>query len=99
MTKTTGAMDRVIAAAAGITPHSKIHSALDVDCASGRQVASVRAAAKRGLVTIIREWNSGLQNQITFELTDAGFERALELAELHADPSTGIIPTMTLINL
>lgn len=91
MTKTTGAMDRIIAMAAGITTHSVNHDALSVDRASGRQVASVHAAAKRSLVKITREWHNGLQKQVIFELTEAGLERAIELQELHADPETGII--------
>lgn len=99
MIKTTGAIDRVIATAAGITAHAKIHPAGDVVRMAGRRVASVRAAAKRGLVTIIDESHNGLQGQVSFELTDLGLDRALELEELHADPITGIIPTMTLINL
>lgn len=99
MIKTTGAIDRVIATAAGITAHAKIHPAGDVVRMAGRQVASVRAAAKRGLVEIIKEWNDGSRNQISFELTEVGLERALELEELYADPKTGIIPMMTLINL
>ena len=99
MIKTTGAMDRVIATAAGITAHARIHAATEIDHMSGRQVASVRAAAKRGLVKITKEWNDGTRNHVIFELTGLGLERALELEELHVDPTTGIIPMMTLINL
>lgn len=99
MIKTTGAMDRIIATAAGITAHTKIHSANAPEIMSGRQVSSVRAAARRGLVTIIQEWNNGMHNLVKFELTDLGLERALELEELYVDPKTGIIPMMTLIQL
>lgn len=100
MIKTTGAMDRIIAAAAGITTKTRWdQSAGQPMIMGGRQVTSVRAAAKRGLVTIIDQWNDGMRNLIKFELTDLGLDRAIELEELHVDPQTGIIPMMTLVNL
>jgi hypothetical protein len=99
MIKTTGAMDRIIAIAAGITAHTKIHSANAPEIVSGRQIASVRAAAKRGLVKITAERTDGVRKFVQYELTDLGLERALELEELHADKETGIIPMLTLINL
>lgn len=100
MIKITGAMDRIIAIAAGITAHTRFDRSTDgLVVVGGRYVTSVRAAAKRGLVTITDEWNDGLRNLIKFELTDLGLERACELEELHVDPQTGIIPVKTLINL
>lgn len=99
MIKTTGAIDRIIATAAGITAQARIASVDNVIRMAGREVASVKAAARRGLVTIFSESHNGINNQVTFELTDLGLERAIELEELHADPKTGIIPLMTLINL
>lgn len=92
MIKSTAAIDRMIAAVAGLTTSS------DVAEASGRQVPSIRAAEKLGLVKITGEFTSRIKT-ISFELTDLGIERALELEELHADPKTGKIPFATLINL
>lgn len=92
MIKSTPTIDRMIAAVAGLTTSS------DVAEASGRQVPSVRAAEKRGLVKIIGEYTAGLKT-ISFELTDLGIERAVELEELYADPKTGKIPFTVLINL
>jgi DNA-binding PadR family transcriptional regulator len=99
MIKTTGAQDRIIADAAGITAQVKNHSGARPDIAAGRQVPTVRALARAGLVTVINDWYDGVRNHIIFELTDLGLERALELEALHADPKTGIIPLMTLVNL
>lgn len=92
MIKSTPAIDRLIAAVAGLT------TGTDDSSGSGRQVASVRAAEKRGLVKITGEFTSGTKT-ISFELTDLGIERAVELEELHADPKTGVIPFTTLVNL
>lgn len=75
MIKSTAAIDRLIAVAAGLTTHRFAST----DTASGRDIRSIEVAERRGLVRITGRTNLN-RKVVQFELTDLGLERALERA-------------------
>lgn len=59
----------------------------------GRQVATVRGLAARGLVVIEREFHTGLHSGVVFEVTDErGLDEALKYDHLRPTQGTWFAP-------